>query len=47
MRKALYVTVAIILAFAAYQAWRWSSVPPIARGLPSNITAADIEFKTP
>jgi hypothetical protein len=45
MRKALYVTVAIILAFLAYQAWRRSSVPPIARDLPSNIAAAEVEFK--
>jgi hypothetical protein len=45
MRKALYVTVAIIFAFLAYQAWRRSSVPPIARDLPSNIAAAEIEFK--
>jgi hypothetical protein len=39
------VTVAIILAFLAYQAWRGSSVPLIARDLLSNIAAADIEFK--
>jgi hypothetical protein len=45
MRKAFYATAAIVVMVLAYQAWRWSSVPPIARGLPSNIAAADIEFK--
>jgi hypothetical protein len=46
MRKALYATTAIVIVTVlAYQAWRWRSVPPISRNLPSNIAAADIEFK--
>jgi hypothetical protein len=45
MRKALYATAAIVVMVLAYQTWRWSSIPPIARDLPSNIAAADIEFK--
>jgi hypothetical protein len=45
MRKALYLTLTIVVMVLAYQAWTWSSVPPIARNLPSNIAAADIDFK--
>jgi hypothetical protein len=45
MRKALYVVAAIVVMLLAYQAWRRASVPTIARDLPSNIAAADIEFK--
>jgi hypothetical protein len=42
MRKTLYVVAAIIIAVLAL---RWTSAPPIARNLPSNIAAANIEFK--
>jgi hypothetical protein len=45
MRKALYATAAIILMVLAYQAWRRSTIPRIARNLPSNIAAADMQFK--
>jgi hypothetical protein len=45
MRKALYVTAAIVVTVLAYQAWRWRSGPPIARNLPLNIAAADIDFR--
>jgi hypothetical protein len=34
-----------VVKILAYQAWRWSSVPTIARNFPSNIAAADIDFK--
>ena len=45
MRKPIYAIAAIVIVVLAYQLWRWTSVPPIARDLPSNIAAADIEFK--
>ena len=45
MRKALYATAPIIVMIVAYQAWRWSTIPRIARNLPSNIAAADMQFK--
>jgi hypothetical protein len=44
MRKA-YLFVAMIAAILAFQVLHWSSVPPIARNLPSKISVADTEFK--
>jgi hypothetical protein len=44
MRKLIYAIAITIAGVLAFSAWRWMSVPPIARALPSNFASADIVF---
>jgi hypothetical protein len=44
-RKFIYVIALTIAGVLAFSAWRWMSIAPIARALPSNFAAAEIVFK--
>ena len=45
MRRLIYAIALILTAILSYKAWRWISLPPLARGLPANFAEGETVFR--